>query len=172
VYSFIVPRKKFTIDSFTYMWMIFILITSVILIAIGLYLDHENGKFDSYKSQLQQKIKENEKVIKTLKSDINFYKKVNTKYKEIHQANTSLKNGISNLLSFIPDQIVLNKMILKKYEIKLYGYVDSPKTYKLLLEPPLKSIFDSSKVGFTKLEDGKYLFSSYNKLKRVDDERK
>jgi hypothetical protein len=62
--------------------------------------------------------------------------------------------------------------VLNKYEVKIYGYIDSPKTYKLLLGPLLKSIFDKTRVGFTKIENGKYLFSSYNKIKRVNNEKK
>jgi len=154
------------------MWIIFILITSLILISVGLYLDYKNNRFESYKKQYEEKLELTQQRKKELEKKIDFYKEINIRSKEIQKANISLSTGIRNLLSFIPDQIVLNKMLLDKYEIKLYGYVDSPKTYKLLLEPPLKSIFDTSKVGFTKLEDNKYLFSSYNKVKRVDNEKK
>ena len=172
MYSFIVPRKKFTIDSFTYMWIIFILLTSVVLISLGLYLESKNSRFEYYKTEIKQKIENTKNKKLKLQKEIAFYKDINLKYKETIKANNSLKSGIRNLLSFIPDQIVINKMYLDKYKVNLFGYIDSPKTYKLLLEPPLKSIFDTTKVGFTKIEEGKYLFSSYNKIKRVDNEKK
>jgi hypothetical protein len=172
VYSFIVPRKKVTLDTFTYMWILFILLTSILLIGIGLYVESENNKFYIYKSEIKSKIEQNREKKIVLKKEIQYFKKIYREYKSTDNSNKSLKNAIKNLLSFIPDQIIINKMVLDKYEVKLYGYIDSPKTYKLLLEPPLKSIFDTTKVGFTKVEDGKYLFSSYNKIKRVKNEKK
>lgn len=171
MYSFIAPRKKASIDTFTYMWILFIVITSVFLIGIGLYIESENNKYDMYKTDLINKIETNKKIKQALNKDILTIKEIYKKEQEVKLSNNSLSNGIKNLLSFIPDQIILNKMILGKYEIKLYGYIDSPKTYKLLLEPPLKSIFDTTKVGFTKIDDDKYMFSSYNKIKRVDHEK-
>jgi hypothetical protein len=154
------------------MWILFIVLTSVLLIGIGLYVDSENNKFNIYKSEIKDKIKQNEFKKVKLEKEIVYYKDVQHKYQNAYNSNKALKNAIKNLLSFIPDQIVINKMVLDKYEVKIYGYIDSPKTYKLLLEPPLKSIFDHTKVGFTKIEDGKYLFSSYNKIKRVKNEKK
>jgi len=172
VYSFITPRKKFTIDTFTYMWIVFFIISSLLLIGFGLYIESENSKYTIYKADLEEKIKQLKDDKKSIKKDIDRYKKIYIEAKESYVDNEALKKGIKNLLSFIPDQIVINKMLLEKYEVKLYGYIDSPKTYKLLLEPPLKSIFDTTKVGFTKIDDEKYLFSSYNKIKRVNDEKK
>ena len=172
MYSFIAPRKKNSLDTFTYMWLIFILISSLLLISVGLYLSGENSKFNIYKSEIRNKINSYKEKEKKIKDNIIYYKKVNRVFLEVDNSNKSLKSGIQNLLSLIPDQIILNKLILNKYEIKIYGYVDSPKTYKLLLDPPLKSIFDITKVGFTKIDDSKYLFSSYNKIKRVNNEKK
>ena len=171
MYSFITPRKKATIDTFTYMWLVFIVLISISLLSVGLYLKNENSKFNFYKSEIEQKIKDIDNKKEQIIKEIKYYKYVHNQYKNINSANLKLKKGLANLFSLVPDQIVLNKIVLDKYEIKLYGITDSPKTYKLLLEPALKSIFDKSKVGFTKKENGKYLFSSYNKIKRVHHEK-
>jgi len=166
VYSFIAPRKKTTIDTFSYMWLIFIVLTSILLIGVGLYIDGENGKFNIYKVEYKEKIEQDKQKRLTLQKKINGYKLSYKKSKESSMANNTLKTGLQNLLLFIPDEIKINKLQLDKYDVKIYGITDSPKTYKLLLEPPLKSIFDSTRVGFTKKDDGTYLFSSYNKIKR------
>jgi hypothetical protein len=143
-----------------------------VLIAVGLYIDSENSKFNIYKTEIKNKIEVNKDKKIDIEDDIKYLSQINIEYKKAYNSNESLKKAIKNLLSFIPNQITINKLVLDKYEVKIFGYIDSPKTYKLLLEPPLKSIFDKTKVGFTKIEEGKYLFSSYNKIKRVDNEKK
>ncbi len=160
-----------TIDSFTYMWIVFIMITSILLIGVGLYLDGENSKFNIYKSELKEKINKNKKLKEQLLQKIESYKLSYKKAKKTAIANNTLKSGLQNLLLFVPDEIKINKMVLEKYQVKIYGITNSPKTYKLLLEPPLKSIFDTTKVGFTKKDDDTYLFSSYNTIKRIKHEK-
>jgi len=171
MHSFITPRKKATVDTFTYMWLLFIVVVSLVLLGVGLYLKSENSRFDIYKTEAKSKIDSLKENKLELVKEIKYIKFVHQKYQNTIKSNKNLQKGLENLFSMIPDQVSLNKIVLDKYEIKLYGVVDSPKTYKLLLEPPLKSIFDSSKVGFTKRDDGTYLFSSYNKIKRVHHEK-
>ena len=172
MYSFIVPRKKITIDTLTYVWLLFILFTTIILTAIGFYIDGKNSKFDLYKNEIKNKIEKNINKRKNIDKDIKYLLYIYKEYKKASLSNKSLKDAIKNLISFIPNQIIINRLVLNKYEVKIYGYIDSPKTYKLLLGPLLKSIFDKTRVGFTKIENGKYLFSSYNKIKRVNNEKK
>ena len=172
MYSFIKPRKKIVFDSFTYVWIAFILITSIGLIGFGLYIDRENQVFKNNLEEFQLNIQNQKDEIEQQKLKIKNYKLANIKNIEMSKANKSLKNGIKNIFLLIPDQITINKLLLKKYDIKIYGKTNSPKTYKLLLEPPLKSIFDSSKVGFTKISDTEYLFTSHNKIKRDKNEKK
>lgn len=172
MYSFIKPRKKIVFDSFTYLWIAFILLTSVGLIGFGLYIDRENRVFKDNLVEFQQNIQQLKDDIERKKSDIIEYKLANSKNQETILANKSLENGIKNIFLLIPNQIEISKLLLKKYDIKIYGKTNSPKTYKLLLEPPLKSIFDSSRVGFTKVNDDEYLFTSHNKIKRDKNAKK
>ncbi len=169
-YSFITPRKKFYIDNFTIFATIFIVIVSIILFFSGLYLDNINKSFKNKLIDYKHKIvalKFNEKEIN---SQISQYIDIVKQKKRAMQVNQSLKNGLKNFFTLIPDQIKINKIYMTKYQVKIYGYTNNPKTYKLLLEPPLKSIFDKTKVGFTKVSKDKYLFSSYNEIKGIHNE--
>jgi len=171
MYSFIKPRKKYSIDTFTYLWLGFTVIVAILLIVVGLYIDNKNNLFESDLKALKEK---NLKVVqkqKEIKQKIKEYLKEERAGKSAYKINTSLKNGIKNLFSLVPNQIKINKLYLTKYKVDIYGETDSPKTYKLLLEPPLKSIFDKSKVGFTKKDENKYIFSSYNTIKRSEHEK-
>jgi len=172
MYSFIKPRKKIFFDSFTYLWIVFILIISLGLIGFGLYIEKENKIFQTSLDELKVKIQTVKDDIDRQKSIIKDYKLANIKNLEMVNSNKRLKNGIKNIFLLIPDQIQINKLLLNKYDIKIYGKTNLPKTYKLLLEPPLKSIFDSSRVGFTKINDSEYLFTSHNKIKREKNEKK
>ena len=171
MYSFIVPRKKNTLDTFAYMWIGFITFVLISLVAVGIYFKTKNAQLSYEKEVINSKIQELKKEEKEKLKIINLYKRSYELSVEAKKSNNLLKSGLQNLLSFVPDQIVLTKMIFDKYEVKLFGYTDSPQTYKLLLEPPLKSIFDITKVGFTKVNENKYLFSSDNKIKRAENEK-
>ena len=171
MYSFITPRKKYSIDTFSTMWLGFILFISLLMIFFGFYLDRKNRFFEQDLNEIKNKIlfvtNEKKEVQKEIDNIIQIHKNIKSTY----NTNASIRQGLINFFSLISDQIKINKLYMTKYELKIYGKTDSPKTYKLLLEPPLKSIFDSSKVGFTKENNTSYLFSSYNTIKRVEHEK-
>ena len=76
-----------------------------------------------------------------------------------------MKNSIKNLFDLVPDQITLTKEVMEKDLLNLEGITQTKDTYRLLLEPPLKSIFNTSKVDFTfNRQIGKYLFKSINSV--------
>ncbi len=171
MYSFIKPRKKYSLDNLTYMWLGFIVIISIMLIVVALYIDKKNTLYKYDLTSLKEK---NLKIVqkqKEIKKDIKEYLVEDNIAKRAYSSNNSLERGLRNLFALVPNQIKINKLYLTKYEVKIYGETDSPKTYKLLLEPPLKSIFDKSKVGFTKKDEKSYLFSSYNTIKGVKVEK-
>ena len=171
MYSFITPRKKYSIDTFSTMWLGFIVLISLLLIFLGLYIDRKNRYFEDDLKGIKQKIILTIKEKQKIQKEIDTLMKIHNYIKSANKSNHNIKQGLINFFSLIPDQIKINKLYMTRYELKIYGKTDSPKTYKLLLEPPLKSIFDSSKVGFTKENNSTYLFSSYNFIKRVEDEK-
>jgi len=171
MYSFIKPRSKYSLDSLTYIWLGFITFVSIVMLSFGMYLDFKNKNFNNYVTDYKNKIlllnKEKEKVSQKISN----YKKIHKSYLISKKTNSSIKNALKNLFMLITNQIQINKIYMSKNELKIYGITDSPKTYKLLLEPSLKSIFDKSKVGFTKKGENEYLFSSYNTIKGIKDEK-
>jgi len=170
MYSFIKPRGKYSLDTVSYMWLGFIVVISVMMMFFGLFLDTKNKNFGNELVDLKTKISNIDNDKKKIKKDIENIMDIQKSYKLSLARNNSIKSGLKNLLSLIPDQIKIKKLYMTQTELKIYGLLDSPKTYNLFLKPALKSIFDKSKVGFTKREND-YLFSSYNQLKEVKHEK-
>jgi hypothetical protein len=171
MYSFIKPRKKVVFDHFVYLWAIFISLVLVALFIFVLYLEDQNSRLKHKVKMVSSNIEEVKKNIETKRSLVKDLESSFVKSQEVKLHNSAIKSGVENIFLLIPDQVEIYKLLLKEYSVKIYGRVYSPKIYKLLLEPPLKSIFDSSIVGFTK--DGKngYLFTSNNTIKRGQHER-
>ena len=171
MYSFIKPRSKYSLDSLTYIWLGFITFVSIVMLSFGMYIDFKNKNFDNYVEDYKNKILILNKKKGELSKKIAKYKEIHKNYLIAKKTNSSTKNALKNLFMLIPNQIKINKLYMSENELKIYGITDSPKTYKLLLEPSLKSIFDKSRVGFTKKSEKNYLFSSYNTIKRLKDEK-
>ena len=171
MYSFIRPRKKILFDAFTFLWIGFLSFVSIGFLFFGLYLNNQNTNFDARLKMQEGKLSDIQEIIEKNKAIIKDYKIAILQDKEVKRNNLLIKNGIQNIFLLIPNQITIVNLHLDKYSVRIDGVTDTPKTYKLLLEPPLKSIFDSSKVGFTKINNNKYLFTSFNKIKRRASEK-
>ena len=171
MYSFIKPRSKYGFDSITYIWLAFLVFVSIVLISFGVYINFKNKNFDNYVLDYKNKILLLKREKEETSKRIFRYKEIQKDYLSAKKTNQSIENALKNLFMLIPNQIKINKLYMSENELKIYGTTDSPKTYKLLLEPSLKSIFDESRVGFTKKGDSEYLFSSYNTTKRIKDEK-
>jgi len=167
-YSFIEPRKKPLVSSFSKIWILFISFVSVLLILFGFFLLF---KIHSYKTD----------AIKTKNSRILLEKKINDKDaymeyllrqkslgEEIYTRNTLLKDSIKNLFDLVPDKITLNRVIIKKASLVIYGKTPTKDTFNFLLSAPLKSIFSTSNTMFYLTNSGWYNFVSTNKIASTD----
>jgi hypothetical protein len=164
--SFIKPRKKKLLDDMSSLWLIFIGLMSVGLIGFGIYI---NYKSSFYIKMLEERNLSNEilnKKVHDLKSDIQIIKMQKELYDEVTDTNLLLKESVKNLFDLVPDQITLTNVKMEKDSLVLKGYAISKESYMLLLEPPLKSIFDESKVTFSTNERGFFQFVSYNSIQK------
>ncbi len=164
-YSFITPRKKPLLDSFSWLWTGFIVLMSIGLIAFYLFMLH---KTDIYRQEYSQKAEKNEKLKREL-ADIRKKLKIDKMqialHHEVQSANTLLEKSIRNLFDLVPDQITLKKVVMEKESLFLTGITPTKDAYNLLLAPPLKSIFNQSEVKFTPIGKEGYLFESRNSIK-------
>jgi len=95
------------------------------------------------------------------------YKLETSMHKGVIQSNELLKSSIKNLFDLVPDQITLTSVVMEKESLIIKGITKNKDSYNLLLLPPLKSIFNDSKVSFSHMPNGQYSFESINKIDTV-----
>lgn len=162
--SFIKPRKKKLLDDMSSLWIVFIVLMSVGLVGFGIYV---NYKSSFYIKMLEESHQDNEKLgrkVHSLKSDMQIMNMQKELYDEVASSNLIIKESVKNLFDLVPDQITLTDVLMEKDSLVLKGYSISKESYTLLLEPPLKSIFDESRVSFSTNKRGFFQFISKNSM--------
>jgi len=171
MYSYKTPRKKALYDKNTLMWAVFVGIISLALLSFGGYLKYKSAQYQEEFLTAKESNKAISQAVMSYEKELKVIKMQNTLAQEIKNSNQLLKNSIKNLFDLVPDQIVLTKVMMKKDLLSLEGTSPTKDTYRLLLEPPLKSIFQSSKVTY-KFNSylGRYEFKSINSVAEVAEE--
>jgi len=170
-YSFITPRKKELIDNITKMWLLFIGFVVIMLFAFDLLIKLKINSLKNQMSEYNSKIAAAKLETKKLQKKILFLNKEKAAAEEIYASNSVLKDSIKNLFDLVPDQITLQKVVMDKNSLILYGITPSKDTFNFLLGSPLKSIFQSSNTIFYLGKDGWYRFVSSNKIVGNDGDR-
>ena len=165
MYSFTKPKPKPYFKEDTKLWLIFYAISVFLFVSFALFLliksfiyNKEIQKFNRMSINLQEQILK----LNTQKELINLEK---TLYENIEIKNSVIKTSIKNLLDLIPDPITLDKFLLSKNKLIIYGITPTKDVYNLLMLPPLESIFESTKTYFYQLPNGWYKFKSINIIK-------
>ncbi len=164
-YSFIKPRKKPIFTLFDKIWLglfsfgIFFIFAIYFLYLTKIALTH--NLIEEQKEQVlqfQNKTQENGQLYNILleQSEI-----ANTFYTQ----NQAFKNSLKNLFDIIvkTDGITLESVEQEKNSLKLIGVTPTKEMFALLLETPLKSIFDQSFTTYYRLNNGWYRFISISK---------
>lgn len=171
--SFINPRRKSILKRDTKFWLLFIFISTGVLMSLYVALEYEIAKTkeNTQKATLDRKFLSAEAA--RLKSDYDTLKKELAFATEIKTSNTLLKDNIANIFAIIPDQVTLTKIEISQNCLVLYGETPSKELYNLHLSPALKSIFTTSDTAFAKNPGGGLKFISINKLdsKEAEDAR-
>ncbi len=166
MHSFIKPRKKRLIDEMSSLWIIFIALISIGLVGFGVYVNYKSSFYIKMLEESEKKHQLLDKKVKDLKNDIQIFSMQKELNHEVSSSNLILKDSIKNLFDLVPNQVTLTKVVMQKYALELQGYTRSKESYKLLLEPPLKSIFDESRVEFSINKKGFFQFISHNKMEK------
>ncbi len=166
MHSFIKPRKKRLMDEMSSLWIVFISLMSIGLVGFGVYVNYKSSFYIKMLEENSQKHQVLDKKVKGLKSDIQIFSMQKELSYEVLSSNLLLKNSIKNLFDLVPNEVTLEKVVMEKYALELQGYARSKESYRLLLEPPLKSIFDESLVKFSINKKGFFQFVSHNKIKK------
>ncbi len=165
MYSYKNPRKKPFFSKDSILWMSFVGIVSFVLLGFGVYLYYKSSLFNGELESLEASNKVLSQSVISYEKEMKILQMQRALSSEIKSSNKLLKNSIKNLFDLVPDQIVLTRVVMRKDLLNLEGTTPTKDTYRLLLEPPLKSIFSESKVEF-KFNPyiGKYIFKSVNSV--------
>lgn len=164
--SFIKPRKKKLLDDMSSLWLVFIGLMSAGLIGFGIYINYKSSFYIKMLEDSEINNKTLGKKVHALKSDIQILNMQKELYQEVTSTNLIIKESVKNLFDLVPDQITLTDVAMEKDSLILKGYAISKETYFLLLEPPLKSIFDESQVVFSINKKGFFQFLSKNSMQK------
>lgn len=165
MYSFTKPKRKSYFKEDTKLWLIFYFISFFLFISFALFLLIKSYLYTKDSQKLNtQIIALKQQIIKlnTQKAIINFEK---TLYENVLVQNSVIETSIKNLLDLIPDPITLDKFLLSKNKLIIYGITPTKDVYNLLMLPPLESIFESTTTYFYQLPNGWYRFKSINTIK-------
>lgn len=162
--SFIAPRKKYLFSMFTKVWLVFIISIVVLLNVFNIFIVYKNSDYKSSAITVKNERIKLEKDIDNIDTKIGFILRQKAVAEEIYANNIILKDSMKNLFDLVPDQITLNKVIMEKDSLVIYGVTPTKDTYDFLLSAPLKSIFHTSQTIFYLTDKGWYNFVSTNKI--------
>ncbi|WP_024954263.1 hypothetical protein [Sulfurospirillum arcachonense] len=168
-YSLITPRKKYFFTMFTKVWMVFIFSIVVLLNIFNLFVIYKNYDFKNTAKEYGLERVKLEKNIDNIDEKIGFILRQKAVAEEIYANNIILKDSMKNLFDLVPDQITLNKVIMEKNSLVIYGVTPTKDAYNFLLAAPLKSIFHTSNTIFYLTDKGWYNFVSTNKIINPED---
>jgi len=169
MYSFTKPKPKPFFKEDTKLWLIFYVISIFLYFAFAAFLLFKAYLFNKDADNLNNQIMALNERIKFLSREKKEITLQQNLYSEVINKNALIKQNIKNLLELIPDPITLNKFLLSKNRLILYGITPTKDVYNLLLLPPLESVFEETKTYFYQLPNGWYKFKSINILKKQDE---
>jgi len=165
MYSFTKPKAKPIFKEDTKLWLIFYSISVFLFVSFALFLLIKAYLYHKDTQELNQQTKYLKQQIIKLNNQKELIDLQKTLYENIQIKNSVIKSSIKNLLDLIPDPITLDKFLLSKNELIIYGITPTKDVYNMLMLPPLESIFESTTTYFYELPNGWYRFKSINKIK-------
>ncbi len=165
MYSFTKPKPKPLFKEDTKLWLIFYFISVFLFVSFALFLLLKAYFYNKDTQKLNRDtIVLKQKIIKlNTQRELIFLQK--TLYENVHVKNAVIKTSIKNLLDLIPDPITLDKFLLSKNKLIIYGITPTKDVYNMLMLPPLESIFEKTQTYFYQLPNGWYRFKSINTIK-------
>ncbi|MDD3462241.1 MAG: hypothetical protein PHW07_01215 [Sulfurospirillaceae bacterium] len=163
-YSFIAPRPKPLFSLFTKIWLVFIGAVVAFMVLLNMFILYKTSSYKNEAQSLIDKRVELDSKIDKTDEEISFILRQKTVAEEIFATNIMLQESMKNLFDLVPDQITLNRVLMEKDSLVLYGVTPTKDAFNFLLEAPLKSIFHTSSTVFYLTKEGWYNFVSTNKI--------
>ena len=128
--------------------------------ASGIYLTMQKNVVIMNTKSIENSIENKEKEISQIRSNYDRFNEEIDLDKSNAAYNNKVRGALSNLFEFIPDQITITQIIMEEKKLTIKGITPSRELYSFLMQAPLKSIFDVSRVDFFPLQNGWYNFTS------------
>lgn len=168
-YSFVRPRIKPLISLFTKIWVLFFAVCLGVIFTIYSFANArvmsmraqvENKKLEAV--ALQEGIAQNDALFELLTQR----KDLSLSITGERGSNEQIEKVMKNLLGFVIDSnsIRLEHLYMDKKKLELKGITPTREIFSLLIQTPLKSIFDKSEVSFYPLANGWLKFTSINTI--------
>lgn len=173
MYSFIKPQIKPLISLFTKIWVLFFTLCVGVIFSVYSFANARllvmNAQISAKKDEaaaLQEGIRQNDGLfdLLTQRKDLSL-----TIIGE-RGSNAQVEKVIKNLFGFVieSNSIRLEHMYMSDDTLELKGITPSKELFGLLIQTPLKSIFDESMVSYYPLKNGWFKFNSTNTSVRED----
>lgn len=162
-YSFIQPKPKSIFKRYTKIWIFYSVLAFVCILVFAAVLERQSIAKVNEQASIEQDI-QNVKLETIVVKD--YIERLDYEIKlglEIQAQNQALKDGVSNLLKLIPDQITVRSLELNYNALTMRGLTPSKEVYKFLLEAPLRAVFTQTRVEFYPLTSGWFNFVSVSK---------
>lgn len=172
-YSFTSPKYRPFFSLLDRIWLILfgfgIVFIFIVFITYSAKISFSASRIEDKKQEAiltQQKIKQNNELYEILLKQ----GQIALNYKTENQ---NIKSSLQNLLDMTlkTGSISFDSLEQDAYTLKLTGMSPTKEMFIMLLETPLKSIFDESHTSYYKLDNGWYRFTSINTILGVQGER-
>ena len=162
-YSFIRPKPKAIFKRATKIWIGYIILAVLCVMAYAKILERQTIGKMSEQTSIEENIESTKLkaiVVKDYIERLDYEIKLG---EDIQTQNEMLSEAVSNLLKLIPDQITAKSIELNYNRLAMKGLTPSKEVYKFLLEAPLRAIFTETRVEFYPLASGWFNFVSVSK---------
>ena len=173
-YSFIKPNIKPLISLFTKIWMLFFAVCLGVIFSIYTFANTRvtamKGQIESKKLEaiaLQEGTTQNDALFELLTQR----KDLSASITGEKGANEQVEKVLKNLLGFVIDSgsIRLEHLYMDDKRLELRGITPTREIFYLLIQTPLKSLFDKNEVSFYPLKNGWLKFSSINTIEESNE---
>lgn len=162
-YSFIRPKPKSIFKRYTKIWFVYSILAVVCICGFAKVLEKQIVAKINEQTHIEENIQNIKLKTIVIKDYIERLDYEITMGENIQTQNKMLKDGLSNLLKLIPDQITAKSIELNYNSLVMKGLTPSKEVYKFLLEAPLRAIFTQVRVEFYPLVSGWFNFVAVSK---------
>ncbi|PAF48792.1 hypothetical protein BKH43_07770 [Helicobacter sp. 13S00401-1] len=164
-YSFTKAKSKSVLKIATKIWIPYIIVSVIILLAFKFILDLQILNLQKNYEHIRQAETKTLANISKLQSAEERLEYEGGFIKNIDLKDAKLTKAFLGILNLIPSQIRISEIKVSGGEVFIKGITPSKELFLNSLQTQLKSIFDDSKSSFVELGSGWYNFESVSTLK-------